>query len=331
MIIGFTYDLKEDYKLKEGEPSDLYAELDSRPVIGSVAAALEKNGHTVKKIGNAERLLEMRGDLGVDIVFNICEGRAISRNRESQVPVLLEMMDVPFVGSDGFTLGLTLDKIATKKMLLYEKIPTPKFFEAKSLEEMNMDHLRFPMIVKPRFEGSSKGISKDAKVDDEESLRKRVDFVVKTYKQPALVEEFISGKEFTVAIIGNEDPEVFPPVQVKIDGKLDLGDQFYTFARIHSNRLGYVCPPRIPQKLIDKMRDYALKAYRAVECRDFGRIDFRTDEDGNPYVLEINPLPSLSVDDVFMVIAKHLGITYDAMIGKVVDCALQRYGKGGSL
>ncbi|MDP2830776.1 MAG: ATP-grasp domain-containing protein, partial [Candidatus Omnitrophota bacterium] len=176
------------------------------------------------------------------------------------------------------------------------------------------------------FEGSSKGLSESSRVENTDELKKQVDFITKTYKQPALVEEFISGQEFTVAIIGNENPEVMPVVQIKIDGKLKLNDKFYTFARITSDRLEYICPAKITADLKKKLDDLALKVYRAVECRDFGRVDFRVDHDGNPYVLEINPLPSLSTEDVFMLIAKNINITYEQMVGKILNSAIQRNG-----
>ncbi|PIQ87680.1 MAG: hypothetical protein COV73_02840, partial [Candidatus Omnitrophica bacterium CG11_big_fil_rev_8_21_14_0_20_43_6] len=151
-------------------------------------------------------------------------------------------------------------------------------------------------------------------------------FIVKTYKQPALVEEFISGQEFTVAIVGNENPEVMPVVQIKIDGRLKLNDKFYTFARITSDRLEYICPAKIHNELKKKLDALALKVYRGVECRDFGRVDFRVDNNGNPYVLEINPLPSLSTEDVFMLVAKNIGITYEQMVGKILNSAIARNG-----
>ena len=157
-----------------------------------------------------------------------------------------------------------------------------------------------------------------------DGLRQQVEFIVNTYKQPALVEEFICGSEFTVGIIGNDEPIVMSVVQVKIDGKLQLNNRFYTFSRITSNRLEYVCPAKISQELAKKMQDIALKVYEAVECRDFGRVDFRVDKDGNPYVLEINPLPSLSTEDVFPLLAKSIGITHNQIIGKILDIALQR-------
>ena len=322
--VGLTYDLKTDYKFKEGDPLDANAEFDSLSTIDIIADAIAANGFKVKKIGNAANLLEKIDHLGVDIVFNISEGLS-GRNRESQVPILLEMAGVPFVGADALTLGLTLDKVMAKKIFIAEGIPTPKFFEVGSvLGLINQDHCEFPLIVKPRFEGSSKGLSESSRVENTDELKKQVDFIVKTYKQPALVEEFISGQEFTVAIVGNENPEVMPVVQIKIDGKLKLNDKFYTFARITSDRLEYICPAKITGDLKKKLDDLALKVYRCVECRDFGRVDFRVDSNGNPYVLEINPLPSLSTEDVFMLIAKNIGITYEQMVGKILNSAIIR-------
>jgi len=325
-IVGLTYDLKTDYKFKDGDPLDANAEFDSPSTIDVIAGAIEANGFKVKKIGNASNLMEKIDNLGVDIVFNISEGLT-GRNRESQVPILLEMAAIPFVGADALTLGLTLDKVMAKKIFMAEKIPTPKFFEVSSTEALiDRDHCKFPLIVKPRFEGSSKGLSENSRVENADDLKKQVDFITKTYRQPALVEEFISGQEFTVAIIGNESPEVFPVVQIKIDGKLKLNDKFYTFARITSDRLEYICPAKISAELKNRLNELALKVYRGVECRDFGRVDFRVDNDGNPYVLEINPLPSLSTEDVFMLVAKQIGITYEQIIGKILDSALKRNG-----
>jgi len=140
-----------------------------------------------------------------------------------------------------------------------------------------------------------------------------------------LIEEFICGQEFTVAIVGNDPPEAMPMVQIKIDGRLKLNDKFYTFARITSDRLEYICPARIDQELKEKINKMALKAYKAVECQDFGRVDFRVDNSGHPYVLEINPLPSLSTEDVFMIVAKELNMSYEQMIGRILNSALARY------
>jgi D-alanine-D-alanine ligase len=324
-IVGLTYDLKTDYEFKEGDPADANAEFDHPSTIDVIAKAIEANGFKLKRIGNAVNLLEKLDSLEVDIVFNISEGLT-GRNRESQVPILLEMKGIPFVGGDALTLGLTLDKVMAKKIFIAENIPTPKFFEVSSGSDLiNTDHCKFPLIVKPRFEGSSKGLSEGSRVENLEELKKQVDYIISTYKQPALVEEFISGREFTAAIVGNDAPEVMPIVQIKIDGRLRLNDKFYTFARITSDRLEYICPARINQGLNKKIRELALRTYKAVECCDFGRVDFRVDAQGNPYVLEINPLPSLSTEDVFMVVAKNIGITYEEMIGRIFKSALIRY------
>ncbi len=323
--VGLTFDLKTDYKFKEGDPKDANAEFDSASTIQVIAKAIEKGGHRVVKIGNVDNLLEKLDGLKVDIVFNISEG-LYGRNRESQVPVILEMKRIPFVGSDGLTLALTLDKLLAKKIFLAEHIPTPHFMEAKSAGELdNLDHLKFPMIVKPRYEGSSKGLSEDSRVENREGLKKQVEFIVEAYHQPALIEEFISGSEYTVFIIGNRAPEVLPIVQIKIDGKLKLEDRFYTFARIHSNRLEYVCPARILKDLDKTIRDLALKSYLALECRDFGRVDFRVDNSGKPFVLEVNPLPSLSGADVLAPIAKEMGKTYEELINAILNSAIERH------
>ncbi|MCX5707264.1 MAG: ATP-grasp domain-containing protein [Candidatus Omnitrophica bacterium] len=323
--VGLTYDLKTDYQFKAGDPADANAEFDHPSTIDVIAEAIAANGFKVERIGNAANLLEKLNSLNVDIVFNISEG-IFGRNRESQVPILLEMAGIPFVGADALTLGLTLDKVMAKKIFIAEKIPTPKFFEVSSVEELaNTNHHKFPLIVKPRFEGSSKGLNENSRVETKEDLNKQVEYIVNTYKQPALIEEFVSGQEFTVAIVGNDTPEVMPVVQIKIDGRLKLNDKFYTFARITSDRLEYVCPAKINSELKKKLDELALRTYKAVECRDFGRVDFRVDSEGKPYVLEINPLPSLSTEDVFMTVAKEMGITYEQIIGKILNSALKRY------
>lgn len=324
--VGITYDLKTEYEFKEGDPPDANAEFDHPSTIDLIANAIKSQGFKTKKIGNVANLLEKINNLNdIDIVFNISEGLT-GRNRESQVPILLEMAGIPFVGADALTLALTLDKIMAKKIFISEGIPTPKFFEIKSLEMFNtVEGLKFPLIVKPRSEGSSKGLTENSRVENIEELKKQSEYIINTYKQPALVEEFISGQEFTVVIIGNENPEVMPIVQIKIDGELKLNDKFYTFARITSNRLEYICPARISSELSRKISDIAVRTYKAVECRDFGRVDFRVDNEGNPYVLEINPLPSLSSEDTFQIVAREIGITYEQIIGKILNYALERH------
>jgi D-alanine-D-alanine ligase len=220
-----------------------------------------------------------------------------------------------------------LDKIIAKKVFIAEGIPTPKFVEVKSIDQINAaSAMKFPLFVKPRFEGSSKGLSESSRVETKEDLRRQVELIITKYKQPALVEEFIRGTEFTVAILGTQSPEALPVVQIKIDGELDLKDKFYTFGHIaRSDAVEYIVPAPISPGLMKKIIDVSLAAYNAIECRDFGRVDVRVDERGTPYVLEINPLPSLSTEDVFSIISRYQGITYDRMIVRILEGALKRY------
>jgi D-alanine-D-alanine ligase len=323
--VGLTYDLKTDYEFKDDDPPDANAEFDHPSTIDVIAQAIENNGFSVKRIGNVTQLIDNLNSLGVDIVFNISEGIE-GRNRESQVPILLELAGIPFVGADALSLGLSLDKVMAKKVFSADAIPTPKFLEIKSVEGLaDLDHLRFPLFVKPRFEGSSKGLTENSRVENLAELKKQVEFIVNTYKQPALVEEFIRGGEFTVALIGNDPVEILPVVQIQIEGSLDTKDKFYSFRRIRDDSVRYVCPAPVSKELESRLKELALKTYHAIECRDFGRVDFRVDEHGEPYVLEINPLPSLSTEDVFMPIARQIGLTYDAMIGRILAAALKRY------
>ncbi len=327
MKIGITYDLKSDRPVQPGEPVDMNAELDSEETVNHVAHAFEQNGHTVKKIGNVKNLLRQIDQLDVDIVFNMAEGH-FGRNRESQVPVILEMYGIPFIGADALTLGITLDKVVAKKCFIADRIATPRYFQAydsRNLEKLN--HLGFPLIVKTTFEGTSKGLTDQSRVDDYAGLKRQVDLIVKMYHQPALVEEFIRGTEFTVPVLGNYSPQPMPIAQVAIDGKEELGDKFFTFSRVVSDHsVQYIWPAHISPELTREIQDMAVKAYLSVGCRDFGRVDFRVDEKGNPYVLEINPLPSLAKKDVFNLFPKAMGVTFEEVMQRILNFALERQG-----
>ena len=325
MRVGLTYNVKSEVVLKPGDPPDLNAELDHEETVAHIERAFTEAGHDVVRVGNARRLLERMGKLEVDIVFNIAEGYE-GRNRESQVPIVLEMMRVPFVGADGLTLGLTLDKVLTKKVLIAEGIPTPRYLEVDDPDKLWKAELSFPLIVKLRCEGSSKGLSEKSLVNTPEELRQQVRWLMDTYKGASVfIEEFIEGKEFTVAIIGNDAPEVYPVCQIALDGETNLGRKFFHWAYLRSGA-DYVCPAPIPEPLARAMQELALRTYQAVDCRDFGRVDFRVDRRGHPYVLEINPLPSLSTEDVFNFIAKTRGMTHHQIINRILDAARARHG-----
>lgn len=326
--VGITYDLKSDWQGSKDDPIDAAAELDGNKTIECIKIALESAGHEIVLIGGACQLinLQARGDLKVDIVFNISEGFK-GRNRESQVPALLDLYNIPFVGADALTLGVTLDKVMAKKCFIAEGIPTARYFKANIEDDLyKLNTIGFPLFVKTLHEGTSKGITKDSRVENFKDLGEQVNRICHHYKQAALVEEFIKGTEFTVGVIGNNPPLAMPVVQYAIAGKTSLGNEFYSYRHVAEKLVEHICPAPIDEKLSGRLADLAVRAYQAVDCRDFGRVDFRVDEAGNPYVLEINPLPNLSPDDVFVLFGRVKGMSYNQIINKIMDEALARLG-----
>ena len=325
-IIGLTYDLKSDWEFSPDDPVDASAELDGARTVECLKAAFESAGHTVKLIGGAKQLLQMLPCLGMDIVFNISEGH-YGRNRESQVPAILDLYRVPFAGADALTLGITLDKVVAKKCFIADGIPTARYFKATREDDVcALNTIGFPLFVKTLHEGTSKGITQNSRVEDFEQLKEQVNHINMNYKQPALVEEFIKGQEFTVGVIGNNPPMAMPVVQYAIGGKTALGNEFYSYRHVAEKLVEYICPASISARLARDLQDAAVRAYKSVDCRDFGRVDFRVDDQGKIYVLEINPLPNLSPDDVFVLFGKAVGLSYNQIINKILDEALMRTG-----
>lgn len=327
-IIGITYDLKTDWQGSQDDPIDAAAELDGNKTIECLKAAFESVGHKVVLIGGARQLIDgvKSGSLKVDLVFNISEGFK-GRNRESQVPAILDFYNIPFAGADALTLGVTLDKVVAKKCFIADGIPTARYFKA-TLEDnlIALNTIGFPLFVKTLHEGTSKGITQSSRVENFEQLEIQVKHICCNYKQPALVEEFIKGTEFTVGVIGNNPPVAMPVVQYAIGGKTSLGNEFYSYVHVAEKLVEHICPAPIDDKLARRLQDLAVRAYKSVDCRDFGRVDFRVDESGNPFVLEINPLPNLSPDDVFVLFGKVKRMTYNQIINKILDEALLRLG-----
>lgn len=326
LVIGLAYDLSSDYKLKAGDPEDRYSEFDTKDIIQDIKRAIERSGFSFCDLGNFSRILSSLDKIKreVDIVFNLTEGLA-GRNREAQVPLILEYAGIPFVGADALSMSLTLDKVMTKKVLIAEGIPTPEFFVTDKIIHASDVPSAFPMIVKPRWEGSSKGITQKSKVNNSTQLNKQIRTLVNQYHQPVLVESFIAGREITVGLIGNDEAiNVLPPLEIKIRGT-SVGNRLFVGRYVYSSDVKYVSHFPISKKLMQATLLFAKQAYLALECRDFGRVDFRIDKNGNPYVLEINPLPALSREDAFGALAKTIGISYDAIIGKIIKAAILRY------
>ena len=273
-----------------------------------------------------------------DIVFNIAEGfRGV--NREAHVPAICEFFGIPYSGSDPFTLTLCLDKARTKETLAFHKIPTPRFAVIETLEDLEARaaDLPFPLFVKPLHEGSSKGITDRNLCWDRDHLTRQTRFLLENYEQPVLVEEYLPGKEFTCAVLGNGDrATVLPIVGMNFEtlpkGALPIYsfDAKFVWDRPENPLEIFQCPARITKELQASIERVTLDAFRVLGCRDWARIDVRLDAAGNPNVLEVNPLPGILPDPAdnscLPKAARAAGIGYDELIQSCLKYAAARQG-----
>jgi D-alanine-D-alanine ligase len=324
--VGITYNLKKDFSLQD-QPVDSLEEFDSEETIDAIRDVLLDDGYEVIKLGGDTGLIDRLRQSSVHIVFNIAEGLD-GRNREAHIPALLEFLNIPYTGSDALTLSLTLDKSMAKRVAMSEHIPTPRFKKLEQVEDLKDLDLRYPLFVKLCYEGSSKGVRLDSKVLDPQSLEEKTRWLLANYRSPVLVEEFINGPEFTVGIIGNENPSILGVMQIEIKGK-PLDEAIYSLEvkREWEKRVQYHCPPLVDKDLLRKIEDVALRSYRVLECRDVSRVDIRIGDDQTAYLLEINPLPGLSpVYGDLPIMARKMGWDYARLIRTIFHHALRRYG-----
>ena len=269
-----------------------------------------------------------------DLVFNFAEGRGIGRSREARVPAVLEMLNIPYTGSDPLTLAVTLDKDCAKRLVAAAGVPTPKWTIVngdcgttnRDDDGLNreLERLPLPVIVKPAFEGSSKGILKANLIHDRDLLLSTVRELSQTYRQPILVEEFIDGDELTVGVLGNTPPEVIGIMRVV--PKKHSGPFVYSLEvkRDWKEQVRYECPAQLSRADTAAVQQAALDAWRALGCRDVSRIDFRL-RDGIPYFLEVNPLPGLSPESGDIVLLSGaMGIDHSELVGRIVTAATER-------
>jgi len=314
---------------------DTFAEWDTEETINAVRDALALY-HNVTLVEADNDAFETFRELNPDIVFNIAEGfNGISR--EAQIPAMLEFLNIPYTGSDPVTLGICLDKSRTKEILSYYKIPTPQFLLIEKEDEYSSIEFPLPAIVKPVAEGSSKGIYNTSVVRTREELIREIQKVHQVYNQSALVEKFLDGREFTVAILGNgRQARVLPIIEMKFEELPEGVLPIYSYEGkwIFDTREDpldiYECPANIDDKLKYEIEKVALSTYRVLRCRDWSRIDIRLDENGVPNVLEINPLPGILPDpkdnSCYPKAARAAGMTYEEMINAVLNEARKRYG-----
>ena len=344
------------------KPLDKTAELDCAQTISALSNAVACLGHDVVLIEADEDAYERLRASGVGLVFNIAEGIR-GEDREAQIPAMLEMLGIPYTGSGPLTLALCLNKARAKGILSWHGIPTPAFQVWTHPHESLCDTLVYPLIVKLLHEGSSMGLSYDSIVETEQALRRRVRYLRETYGQPALVEQFIEGREFTVPVTGNSPPRALPAIEVLFQGprpitlyqpddavirmlartqrkrvvacenvKLSEDRRFALLETDTGTELEVpvtlsrsICPANMSRSLAEAVQSTALKAYQALECRDWCRIDMRLGADQEPQVLELNPIAGVDASYWFPRSAKAAGMTYTELIGAIIDAARQRY------
>lgn len=318
----------------------MYAEWDSRETIEAVKLALEEVHNVTMVEADTDAYTTLR-DTRPDIVFNIAEGlHGVSR--EAQIPAMLEFLQIPYTGSDPLTLATCLDKSRCKEVLAYYHIASPKFSVIGRRADIDKVHLKYPCIVKPVHEGSSKGIANSSMVNSAIDLEREVVRVLEQYHQPALVEEFLPGREFTVAMLGNgNDVQILPIIEIKFDSLPAGVNPIYSYEAkwVWDTKEApldiYECPASISPNLKTVIETMCKRAYTILRCRDWCRIDLRLDLKGEPHIIELNPLPGILPDprdnSCFPKAARAANLTYNKMLQTVLYHAAMRYGLSSSV
>ncbi|MER8415264.1 ATP-grasp domain-containing protein [Mesorhizobium sp. M1342] len=307
-----------------GQPSPEY---DDREMVESLVAALKEGGHeTLLCEGDKGLLRTLEQFMPPDpearpsgIVFNWAWGGIQGESRYTHVPAMLEMAGVPYTGSGPRGFGLGADKVVTKMLIRERGVPTPNFRVMRRGTESAGD-LRFPVVVKPRYEGGSLGLQL---VHEPAQLRHAVEAIVTQYAQDALVEEYIDGREINLALLGNGEPEVFPPVEC------DFGDRetrlmTWEAKFVAAAAVPKICPAQIEGGLAAVLRDISVTTFRACQCRDYARVDLRLDRSGQPFVLEINA-PGLAMDSSYVRAAMTAGHSFSSLVNRILGVAHTRY------
>lgn len=323
MRIGVTYDLRSDY-LAMGYNEEDTAEFDSEITIFAICEALSSLGWRVSRVGNVKRLAEalVSGERW-DAVFNFCEGLK-GVGREAQVPALLEAYDIPYVFSDALTLAVTLDKSMAKRVVRDCGIPTPDFAVIECMADLRHVKLSFPLFLKPIAEGSGKGVNAKSKVDDAGALKRVAAELLTRFQQPVLAETFLSGREFTVGILGTGENAGVLGVSEIVPKEAWVGHG-YGFENKDGNWQEKVDIVAADPASRAAAGDVALRAWRALRCRDGGRVDIRNDANGRPNFIEVNPVAGLRPEhsDLCFIAARE-GLSYRDLINRIMDSFLKR-------
>ncbi len=345
--VAVLANLKKNAPHLEGASFDKWDDLDSESTVEAICDAIRSKGNEAQFLEADETIIDTVRDYKPDICFNISEGH-FGDSREAQIPAILEKLQIPYTGSKVLCLALTLDKSMTKRILAWHGLPTPEFQSFERLDEPLDEGMTFPLFVKPSREGTGMGISYDSIVHNEDELRKQLEFILRTYNQPALVEKFIEGREITVGMVGNligpvarripvnEDEQriqaglhFMPPMEVDLQPYL-LSDGVYDnrLKTALAADLTYLCPAPIEEEMVDELNWLAAAVFRVTGALDVARVDFRLDINDNlkPYILEINPLPGLApVISDLVIEAAAAGIDHTELVNMILYTALDRY------
>jgi len=322
--LGFTYDLKHDY-LAAGYTEEEVAEFDTEETIDGIANVLQNLGYRLEKIGGVQSLIrKLSAGERWDLVFNICEGLSGSC-REAQVPVVLDVYQIPYVFSDGLVLSVTLDKGITKHIVRDHGLPTANFKVVRSLDDAEDTGLHFPLFVKPVGEGTGKGIGPHSRVENNEMLMLACKHQLETHNQPVLVEEFLPGREITVGIIGSgKQARVLGMMEVNFLPHEKSGIYSYENKAHYEDYISYSAPEKSVYEACEAL---ALRSWQVLGCKDAGRVDIRYDKHGVPNFMEVNPLAGLNpFHSDLPIIARMQGIDFQNLISMIMEGATNRLG-----
>lgn len=333
--VGLTYNLKRirPTVLADGGVEDREAEYDSPSTVSAIRAAIRSYGHQVVDLEATSDLPRALQAARVDFVFNIAVG-AQGVDRESEVPALLERLGIPYTGSRPEALALSLDKARAKSVVQRAGIATPAFQVMETGDEPLQPALdSWPLIVKPVAEGSSKGVGRNSIATSEAHLRRLVRDLVDRYRQPALVEEYVSGREFTVGILEACHPPELPPMEIVFADPTDPTPIYRFEDKLSKNpRIRYEAPARVEPVARRRLVAASRIAFSALGCRDVARMDFRLDVRGRPSFLECNPLPGLTPGwSDLVLIAQAVGMEFRELIAAIFAGAAKRHFERGGL
>jgi D-alanine-D-alanine ligase len=327
---GLVYDLLGSFPRAAGDPADVDAEFEPEATLELLEAAVRRLGHLPLRLGSPHALLAQvgKGELPpLDVALSIAEGTR-GRDREAWAPVLLQLAGVPALGSDALTLSLTLDKAWAATLVAAAGVPTLPQLVTDDPESVRTAVLpgSFPLFVKPRWEGTAKGIRPSSRVEDRAALEREVARIAADYRQPALVEPFLAGPEYTVMLVGHAPPRALPVLQRALEVTTRIGLHAVERAPAPAGGWRFETPGELTPALEARLAELSLRAFRALECRDFARADFRLDAEGRPFFLEMNPLPTFAPDGSFGILAELAGVPAEALVAEVLAGGLRRLG-----